>query len=1505
MADNSKIQQLLALGVDPVVVRAIAQQAEAQAAPNQIASLGDIPDPSEQEREGMMTDVGRKVLGGLQYVGETLDKPGRALRGLLAGRPGQLLDILPFSDTLGLTTPTDDTSGRDLGEQYGLLNENTDGLDTGDVAGFVAEVALDPLAWFTLGGNTIASQVLKNGSKGAKALTAATKAAEIADGTRKLVKIHTPSFGIPLPAKVPFTDIAIPRAQLPVKDLVEFGTGKAAAKAYKALNYSKFSPNPYIRKIFSAIPEVNELPTKMQEQADLIYESRVAAQDAAGADAVKLFEQESQAQSALAGLTDKTFFDAVPGGRKGKIAEAVKEATGFSDEAKKILHAELGADFDFSKVIGTSKDFKPDEKLLNKVVDVFDRITTNQKKYGDFAEDLRVRHGELLSQVLEQAGNTDPLHAKWFDDSIRKFVENKGDLNIDAVIADMKNAGYNQGIEGFDKAAESMYALSDSMRGLYRNMQKELQRLGIDVDDLNDYYVGYSHRRPKAEEGSALYNYLRRRLIKTTGAPFMIARDDVFRNIPLGTKAINNITRDARFTGVKFNKEEANRLFSAISDTFAPEFSRQPTPGTYLESLFEVARREGVSYAGLKAFANDVRMQQRVARSAAIAHKKSIEDLVSVSGMGPNWRKSINDVVKADGDWTSIPRFDEVVQSVQNVMPGITGDELFEILKSHGKSAYATMSNEQVAEESLRLYKDHAKYAADDAESLDTGFNPDLFDVAKDKTGFPDPAFNDGKLQYTRNNAAYLLAKEYDLPAWWRFDELMRNKLKTSADPALKAIADADQSEHLFKTQLWDHMKDAQKDLPPEARWAEQAGDVDDFIIDMKNNSPELREMPIMGQEDLLDLVGRLYHMPKEVLKEGLFNRGTTTDAVDYLMLATRLKAGVASLRTVLRGDGILQTGKDAQGVPLLEMWTKPQNQFGKGAGLTMEGLRDFVREVHDGQEMSLSQVDDFIANTKVDPEIADSLSRYIELFKDPEKTSELSKWADAMTSHFKGTLTIPYPAFHTRNRMSGLFANWVAGIYDADAEKHAQNLFFGKDVDEELLREIKALNIISVGRGGAEGQVYDRLERFRGVGADYLPAGRHENNARNLVDYIRNPLGELIQDTRYAYKQGGRKAAVKQVFKGGINELGETATDLNPFGTRGGFDPLGASTRKTSVDKFGRPVKGADLYTAPTTTNAIYKAGSNANDYVEWMNRVAPYIAMRKAGWSPAMAARKVRQVQFDYREMSTFEQRVAKKLVPFYSYTRKNLEQQVRLLMENPGGRTAQTIRAEKVANQEAQGKHSYVPKYLAESFAVRLPGGTEQDAQFFSQSGLLPAEEAFNRFAFNDRGLNMKRTAEKFLAQIHPMIQGPAEWIAGRQFWSGRNLNDLYQTPTTDQDVNLLLSKMPASRLAGTVGGLLDNRKSIPQRAFNFAVGGAKVTDVNIEKQRALELRDILEKELQKDPDIAAYTGLYAKDIQNLVDRYNAGDQESARQLKMYMDLKAELMSMKKADRKETAH
>lgn len=95
--------------------------------------------PNDQEVDGLLSSL----MAPVKWAGETLSKPAAALRGLLAGQPGQLANLIPFSDTLGITDPRKRVSGRDMLRSWGAIGpDNNSGNFLG---GMLAEVLTDPL----------------------------------------------------------------------------------------------------------------------------------------------------------------------------------------------------------------------------------------------------------------------------------------------------------------------------------------------------------------------------------------------------------------------------------------------------------------------------------------------------------------------------------------------------------------------------------------------------------------------------------------------------------------------------------------------------------------------------------------------------------------------------------------------------------------------------------------------------------------------------------------------------------------------------------------------------------------------------------------------------------------------------------------------------------------------------------------------------------------------------------------------------------------------------------------------------------------------------------------------------------------------------------------------------------------------------------------------------------------------------------------------------------------
>lgn len=115
----------------------------------------------------------------LEWLGDTLDKPGRAVRGVLGGRPEEAAAILPFSDSLGITDKANAVSGAELSRQWtGLAPDSTEG----QVTGFGLEMLLDPTNLVGLG---LAGKAARGASVAARTAEEAVQGATKANALRE------------------------------------------------------------------------------------------------------------------------------------------------------------------------------------------------------------------------------------------------------------------------------------------------------------------------------------------------------------------------------------------------------------------------------------------------------------------------------------------------------------------------------------------------------------------------------------------------------------------------------------------------------------------------------------------------------------------------------------------------------------------------------------------------------------------------------------------------------------------------------------------------------------------------------------------------------------------------------------------------------------------------------------------------------------------------------------------------------------------------------------------------------------------------------------------------------------------------------------------------------------------------------------------------------------------------------------------------------------------------
>ena len=143
------------------------------------------------------------------------------------------------------------------------------------------------------------------------------------------------------------------------------------------------------------------------------------------------------------------------------------------------------------------------------------------------------------------------------------------------------------------------------------------------------------------------------------------------------------------------------------------------------------------------------------------------------------------------------------------------------------------------------------------------------------------------------------------------------------------------------------------------------------------------------------------------------------------------------------------------------------------------------------------------------------------------------------------------------------------------------------------------------------------------------------------------------------------------------------------------------AELRKYSPDlkrKLGSGLKGQ--YDNLIQTN--FKLAERADE----VQRLAMFKALTKKGLKPEQAIQRVREVLFDYGKLTGFEKDVMKRIFPFYTFMKENLQFQFKNILQN-SGRYKNLFRSYKHYLEEvADLDEKEIPDYMTGNMWLPLP-------------------------------------------------------------------------------------------------------------------------------------------------------------------------------------------------------
>lgn len=249
----------------------------------------------------------------------------------------------------------------------------------------------------------------------------------------------------------------------------------------------------------------------------------------------------------------------------------------------------------------------------------------------------------------------------------------------------------------------------------------------------------------------------------------------------------------------------------------------------------------------------------------------------------------------------------------------------------------------------------------------------------------------------------------------------------------------------------------------------------------------------------------------------------------------------------------------------------------------------------------------------------------------------------------------------------------------------------------------------------------------------------------------------------------------VKQFIEGGFAGTGKEVRDLGEIFAKATTNNESKNIAKKALDKvFELNVKGNEFVDSRNRMALLLYADSNPK-----------YIS--KLGAKDAIDATK--KVLFDPKNLSPFEQKYMKKIIPFYTFTKQNLMFQANNILRN----TSKYNRLVKTFNEtyDAVGEENY-RQYQKENFELPL---------FMGDEGLTTAKL---NLPVGDLGEYLENPLQRLVSSTSPLIKTPFELTSGVDTFTGQDISDRSGLETLARSLGLTNVYNATGNIADLISG-----------------------------------------------------------------------------------------------------
>lgn len=224
-----------------------------------------------------------------------------------------------------------------------------------------------------------------------------------------------------------------------------------------------------------------------------------------------------------------------------------------------------------------------------------------------------------------------------------------------------------------------------------------------------------------------------------------------------------------------------------------------------------------------------------------------------------------------------------------------------------------------------------------------------------------------------------------------------------------------------------------------------------------------------------------------------------------------------------------------------------------------------------------------------------------------------------------------------------------------------------------------------------------------------------------------------------------------------------------------------------SDIEAMFKTVNASKTNWNPLSRNfAPMEGGRKIGTAIENYSKMVGIIASLKQGKTIKEAVKDAEDALFNYGKLTPFEKDFMRRVIPFYTWARKNFEYQVRSLSTTPG-RTAAQIKfmngiEESFGEPQSPSDKEGLPSWVIDRIGIK--GSRNKYLTGFG----LPIEEFMGRFS-GDKGF-LWNTISNTMVQMNPLLKFPIEKSTGVDLFRGRPITEI----TNGQSIKPLLDVMP---------------------------------------------------------------------------------------------------------------